>query len=87
MGLYKNETKPITYFLCVDEFEIKYFNKSDVIHLIKSIQNNYTATIYWIGKYFYGLNLDCKYHDVYVEVSMQGYFQKVSQKFQHQPPK
>ena len=35
----------------------------------------------------YGLNLDWKYHNIYVDLVMPGSVKKVFQKFQHQPPK
>ena len=34
--LWKNETKPITFCLCVEDVGIKYSNKSDVNHLLQS---------------------------------------------------
>ena len=40
-GLWKHNTRPITFVLCVDDFGIKYINKEDADHLIQSLQKNY----------------------------------------------
>ena len=45
MGLWKGETKQTTFCLCVDDFGIKYFNKSDVNHLLQSLQKNHIVTV------------------------------------------
>ena len=87
LGLWKHNTRPITFCLCVDDFGIKYFNKSDAIHLLQYLQNKYTTTVDWSGNNFCRLTLYCTCHDGYVDVSIPGYVQKVLQKFQYQPPK
>ena len=45
LGLWKHNTRPITFCLCVDDFGIKYFNKSDVNHLLQSLQKNHIVTV------------------------------------------
>ena len=65
MGLWKHNTKPTTFCLCVDDFGIGYFNEVDVNNLLQSLQNNYTATVDWSLKNIYGLTFDWKYHNVY----------------------
>ena len=45
LGLWKHDTKPTTFCLCVDDFGIKYFNKSDVKHLLQSLQKNHIVTV------------------------------------------
>ena len=87
LGLWKHNTRPITFCLCVDDFGIKYFNKSDSNRLLQYIENNYTATVDWSGKHFCGITFDWKYHSGYVDVSMTGYVQRMHQHFQHQTPK
>ena len=39
-GLWYHETKNVTFTLVVDNFGLKYVNKSDVQHLISSIKSN-----------------------------------------------
>jgi hypothetical protein len=36
-GLWKHETRPLTFTLVVDDFGVKYESKDDVDHLIASI--------------------------------------------------
>jgi hypothetical protein len=43
-GLWYHETRMITFTLVVDDFGVKYDNKSDVDHLIKSLKTNYALT-------------------------------------------
>ena len=50
LGLWKQETTPITLCLCVYDFGIKYFNKSDAIQLLQYLQINYTVMVDWSGK-------------------------------------
>ena len=57
LGLWKHNTRPITFCLCVDDFGIKYFNKSDAIHLLQYLQNKYTTTVDWSGNNFCRLTL------------------------------
>ena len=87
LGLLKHETKPITFYLCVDDFGIKYFNRSDAVHLLQYIQKNCTPMVEWSGETFCCLTFDWEYQNEYVDVLMPGYVQKLLQKFQHQPPK
>ena len=87
LGLWKHETKPITFCLCVDDFEIKRFNKSDVHHLLQALQKNHTATVDWSGKVFCGITLDWQYHNGCADMSMPCYVPKLLQNSQRKPPK
>ena len=58
-GLWKHTTKPILFVLCVDDFGIKYINKEDAHHLIKTLKKHYEAlSIDWEGTKFCGINFD-----------------------------
>ena len=87
LGLWKHDNKPITLCLYVDDFGIKYFNRSDAVHLLQYIQKNCTPMVEWSGETFCCLTFDWEYQNEYVDVLMPGYVQKLLQKFQHQPPK
>ena len=82
-GLWKHHTKPITFCLCVDDFGIKYFHKSDVQHLISSLKRSYDVSEDWSGKNFCGLTLEWNYTQQYVDISMPSYITKLLTKFQH----
>jgi hypothetical protein len=43
-GLWRHKFKPITFFLVVDNFGVKFVNKADVDHLISSIKQAYKLT-------------------------------------------
>ena len=50
MGLWKGETKQTTFCLCVDDFEIKHFNNSDVNHLLNlSKSDKYMVVLQLLG--------------------------------------
>ena len=36
-GLWKHNTRPITFALCLNDFGDKYFNKTDVDHLLRTL--------------------------------------------------
>ena len=85
-GLWKHETHPITFCLCVDDFGVKYFKKSDVNHLIQSLHQHYDVSQDWSGKNFCGLTFDWHYAQQYVDISMPDYIKKLLQRFQHPTP-
>ena len=87
LGLWKHETRPITFCLCVDDFGIKYFDKEDVNHLLDSLGKNYKYTTDWSGRNFCGLTFTWNYEKAFVDVSMPKYVDKVLHKFQHKKPK
>ena len=41
-GLWRHESRPLTFTLVVDDFGIKFVNKAYVDHLISSIKTAYT---------------------------------------------
>jgi hypothetical protein len=47
LGLWKHETRPLTFTLVVDDFGVKYKSKDDVDHLIASIKSTYKVTKDW----------------------------------------
>ena len=85
IGIWKHETRPITFCLCVDDFGIKYTSKEDALHLLDSIGTNYKYTCDWSGSNYCGLTLDWHYEHGYVDVSMPGYVGKTLIRLQHVP--
>ena len=65
VGMWKHRTRNITFCLCVDDFGVKYYDKKDADHLIKSLNESYITSIDWEGRIFCGLNLDWHYNDGY----------------------
>ena len=85
-GLWKHRTKRTTFVLCVDDFGVKYFSKTDALHLITALKTHYELTIDWSGSLYCGLTLDWHYDKGYVDVSMPGYVHRALTKFNHPPP-
>ena len=83
---WRHKTLPTIFCLCVDDFGVKYFQKSDINHLISSLQKYYKLSTDFSGKNYCGLTLTWNYDDGYVDVSMPDYVTKALKKFQHPPP-
>ena len=85
-GLWRHDTRPTVFCLCVDDFGIKYFNKSDADHLLSSLQEHYKISVDWEGKNYCGLTLDWNYSKGYVDISMLGYIDKLLDRIKHPRP-
>ena len=85
-GLWKHETLPTIFALCVDDFGIKYLQKEHADHLINALRSNYTISIDWEGKNYCGLELDWNYTKRCVTLSMPRYILSALHKFQHPTP-
>ena len=85
VGMWKHTTKPIQFCLCVDNFGVKYVNKTDVEHLIETLKTHYTITIDWSGCNYCKLTLDWDYKAMHVDISMPGYIQKLLTGLAHPP--
>ena len=83
---WRHKTLPTIFCLCVDDFGVKYFQKSDILHLISSLQKYYKLSTDFSGKNYCGLTLTWNYDDGYVDVAMPDYVKKALKKFQHSPP-
>ena len=84
-GLWRHTSLPTTFTLCVDDFGVKYFNKTHAHHLINAVKANYECTTDWTGSLYCGLNLVWHYNDGYVDVSMDGYVSRALRRFKHIP--
>ena len=63
VGVWKYETHPTRFCVCVDDFGIKYFNKDDADHLLQSTGKNYQYTTDRKGNNYCGLTLNWNYPD------------------------
>ena len=48
--MWKHIHKPVQSCLCADDFDVKYTNKEDAIHLLEALQEKYKMTVDWEGK-------------------------------------
>ncbi len=44
--------------LIVDDFGLKYVNKSDEVHVLNALKNHYKVGIDWIGGLYCGITLE-----------------------------
>ena len=79
-GLWIHKTRKTTLSLCVDNFGVKYFSKSDAHHLIDALQEKYKITLDWEGSLYceMALKWDCSVHARIRHTS--------TRKFNHLPP-
>jgi hypothetical protein len=85
-GLWHHKTKAIKFSLVVDDFRVKYTKKEDAQHLLDAIAANYPVKADWAGTKYIGINLEWKYTEGEVKLSMKGYVPNALKEFQHQPP-
>jgi hypothetical protein len=86
-GLWRHETRAISFTLVVDDFGTKYVKKEDVDHLIASIKSTYSLTEDWTGNMYCGITLKWDYENRHVDISMSGYIKKKLQEYGHIMPK
>ncbi len=75
-GLWKHESRLLTFTLVVDDFGVKYENKEDTDHLIASINSIYKLTENCTGNLYCGISFDWDYVNRTVNISMLGYIKK-----------
>jgi hypothetical protein len=56
-GLWRHDTKPVTFTLMVDDCGIKYVGKENADHLLNALKENYEVTEDWVGKSYCGISL------------------------------
>jgi hypothetical protein len=57
-GLWKHDTRPISFSLVVDDFGGKYVGHEHAGHLIECIKKNYNISRDWKGSAYFGLTLE-----------------------------
>ena len=82
-GLFTHKTRDIAFSLVVDDFGVKYTNKADADHLIKTIEARYPITINWEPNFYLGMTMEWDYKNRTVTLSMPGYVKEALLKFQH----
>jgi hypothetical protein len=85
-GLWKHDTRPISFSLVVDNFGVKYVGREHAEHLMECIKNNYNIYIDWKGSAYCGLTLEWDYKNRTVDLYMPGYIKAALHKYQHAAP-
>jgi hypothetical protein len=86
-GYWKHDWRPISFTLVMDNFGIKYINKTDANHLIQTLQQDYEIEEDWEGTQYLGITLDWDYKKREVHLSMPGYVEQALARFGHLIPK
>ena len=82
-GLWKHESRQISFTLVVDNFGVSYVDKADALHLEAALKKNYPMTVDWTGDKYIGINLDWNYSKRELRTSMPGYVKKALKQFNH----
>jgi len=85
-GLWKHKTRPVQFFLVVDDFGVKYVGRENAEHLIQSLQQHYKLVVDEKGALYCGIKLDWDYEKRTLDIGMPGYVKKILQRFQHAVP-
>jgi hypothetical protein len=85
-GLWKHDTRPISFLLVVDDFGVKYVGREHAEHLMACIKKNYNISSDWNGSAYCGLTLEWDYKSRTVDLSMTGYIKAALHKYQHAAP-
>jgi hypothetical protein len=85
-GLWKHDTRLISFSLVVDDFGVKYVGREHAEHLMECIKKNYSISSDWKGSAYCGLTLEWEYKNRTVDLSMPGYIKAALHKYQHAAP-
>ena len=86
-GLFTHETRPIQFSLTVDDFAVKWINRSDFDHLLQSLETKHAMTCDMDGKQCVGMYLDWNYEKREVVCSMDQYIQDALSELEVTKPK
>ena len=76
-GLWRHKDSDLMFTLVVDDFGVRYTDKTHVEHLLKAVEaGEYRYAIDWEGKQYCGLTLDWDYDNRTVTLSMPGYVER-----------
>ena len=83
-GLWKHDTRDLYFALVVNDFGVKYTRRDDAQHLMTTLKEvGYKVSEDWDGNRYCGLTLTWDYQARTVIISMPGYVERASQRFQH----
>jgi hypothetical protein len=85
-GLWRHDTRPISFSLVVDDFGVKCVGREHAEHLMECIKKNYNISSDWNGSAYCGLTLEWDYKNRTVDLSMPGYIKAALHKYQHAAP-
>ena len=85
-GLWKHNQKGTTFVLVVDDFSVKYLNKSDADDFLNLLRTWYTIKVDWEAKLYCGITTEWDYQNRRVTLSMPGYIESFLREINHRNP-
>jgi hypothetical protein len=85
-GLWKHDTRPISFSLIVDDFGVKYVGKENAQHLLDTVRQYYKRSCDWERERYCGLTIKWDYDGQKVHLLMPGYLPKALTRFKHPIP-
>ena len=70
----------------MDDFAVKYCTQEDAMHLLDSLNKNFTYSVDWQGQHFCELKLAWEYTKEFLDMSITNYIKGVLLRFNHQQP-
>eukprot|EP00957_Ditylum_brightwellii_P103365 7877076-Ditylum_brightwellii.AAC.1 len=86
-GLWKHDTRPVTFTLVVNDFRIKFVGNKHINYLIKVLKQYYTIEIDWTRLHYCGISLDWDYSKRILDINMHKYIAEQIIKYAHPKPK
>jgi len=85
-GLWKHDTRPISFSLVVDDKEVKYVGEEKAQHLLDTVRQYYKCSCDWEGERYCGLTIKWDYEGRKVYLAMPGNLPKALTRFKHPIP-
>ncbi len=85
-GFWQHERQSISFTLVIEDFGVKYINKTDAKHLLAVLKQDCECDTDWEGTRYLGLTIDWDDKNRKVHLSMPGYIDKALIRFNHTPP-
>jgi hypothetical protein len=85
-GLWKHDTRPISFSLVVDNFGVKYVGEENAQHLLDMVRQYFKCLCDWEGERYCELTIKWDYNGRKVHLSMPGYLPKALTHFKHPIP-
>jgi len=86
-GLWRHNYQPISFTLCVDDFDIKYVRFEHAEHLASILSKHYKCSHDWDGQGYLGMTINWDYTGQAVHASMLDYIPEALTCFQHPTPR
>jgi hypothetical protein len=86
-GLWRHNTKPTSFLLVVNDFLVKFVDKTNADQLLAIIRPWYPVKVDWSPTLFCGITVAWNYSDCTAQLSMPGYITSVLKELQHPAPK